>query len=252
MPSPFRTSDFPPDPYPGARPGVSFVELDGTAWVLLPDSRNATWDVATSPTVGLDSWLEVHGATATDERLPLLAYGSNASPGKLDWLRHERGLTGPAVILEADIVGVTAVWSAGVRARDGQRPAVLAAEPGHTERHAVWLVTPEQLAVLDNAEGRGERYRLVWVHAPTAFANGQQYDWVLAYVARSEAIGRDVPVHLNRSPLLVDGSLIRVSDVDQEAAMRLSGTLAESDGLEVVHVANVPAWADLGGRLTSG
>jgi hypothetical protein len=52
--------------------------------------------------------------------------------------------------------------------------------------------------------------------------------------------------------LLVDGSLVRVSDVDQEAAIRLSGTLAESDGLEVVHVAKVPAWADLGGRLTSG
>lgn len=148
-------------------------------------------------------------------------------------------------------MGVTAVWSAGIRARDGQRPAVLAAEPGHTERHALWLATPEQLAVLDNAEGRGERYRLVWVHAPTTLMNGQHYDWVLAYVARSEVVGREVPIHLNRSPLLVDGSLVRVSDVDQKAALRLVGTLAESDGLDVVHVANVPVWADLGDRLAA-
>jgi hypothetical protein len=160
-------------------------------------------------------------------------------------LRREQGLEGPAVVLEADIEDVAAVWSAGVRARDGQRPAVLAAAPGCAERHAIWLVTTEQLAVLDRAEGRGQRYRLVWVHAPAALTNGQRFDWVLAYVARPEAIGRDVPRHLNRSPLLVDGAVVRMCDVNQETALTLEGNLAESDGLEVVHVANVPSWTDI-------
>ena len=45
-------------------------------------------------------------------------------------------------------------------ARDGARPAVLAAAPGVVEDHAVWLATPDQIAVLDRCEGRDDRFRL--------------------------------------------------------------------------------------------
>ena len=251
MRSPFSTSEFPPDPYPGARAGVSFVESDGLGWVLRP-GPGVGWVVDDGErATGLDGWLTRRRAARLDQRLPLLAYGSNACPGKLAWLRDERGLRGPAVVLEADVAGVAAVWSAGVRARDGQRPAVLAAAPGAVERHAVWLVTADPLAVLDLGEGRGERYRLAWVHAPVTLTNGQRFDWVLAYVARADALGRDVPSRFNRSPLLIDGKPVRVSDVDQATALTLTGRLAESDGLEVIHVLDVPSWTDLDGATGS-
>lgn len=226
---------------------MSFVELDGLGWVLRPGAADG-WVVEDGDrTAGLDSWLAQRRAAAVDERLPLLAYGSNACPGKLAWLRDVRALRGPAVVLEADVAEVAAVWAAGVRYRDEQRPAVLARAPGAVERHAVWLVTPDQLDVLDLVEGRGTRYRLVWVHAPTTLTNGQHVDWVLAYVAQAEAIGRDVPIKFNRSPLLVDGKPVRVSDVDQASALILTGTPAESDGLEVIAVRDAPSWTDLDG-----
>ncbi|HEV2784729.1 MAG TPA: gamma-glutamylcyclotransferase [Actinophytocola sp.] len=247
MPSPFLSSAYPADPYPGARPGVSFVELDGAAWIVRPADGPSGWavDAGRPDHVDLDAWLAGLGAPPLDERLPVLAYGSNASPGKIGWLRAAMGLAGPVVVLEADVDGVAAVWSAGVRARDGQRPAVLAAAPGVTERHAVWLATPEQRAVLDRAEGRGERYRLAWLRTSVRLTNGQPYQWVLAYLARPEVLGRLVAEHLNRSPLLVDGRLVRVAELDHGEARLLIGDLAESDELDVVPAAEEPTWADV-------
>ena len=63
-------------------------------------------------------------------------------------------------MLRARTEGLAAVWASGFRARDGQRTSVLGAAPGASEEHAVWLATPEQVAVLDRCEGRGDRYRL--------------------------------------------------------------------------------------------
>lgn len=231
----WMTVRYPADPYPGARPGVSFVELDGTAWTLRPTGNG--WAVSES---GLDEWLAVRGAEPLAERLPLLAYGSNACPGKIIWLRAAMGLAGPAVVLEADVEGVAAVWAAGFRVVDDQRPAVLAAAPGVTERHAVWLVTPRQRAVLDRVEGRGVRYRLAWLRVPVRLTNGQRYGWVLAYLARPGMVGR-----LNRAPLLVDGRPVRVADVAQDRARLLTGGFAEHDGLERLEVPAEPNWSDL-------
>ena len=94
-------------------------------------------------------------------RVPVLAFGSNRCPGKLTWLREHLGLAGPVVVLRARVEGLAAVWAAGLRARDGARPATLALVPGAVETHAVWMATPDQVAVLDRCEGRGERYDLV-------------------------------------------------------------------------------------------
>lgn len=245
--SPFLTRNFPETPYPGTRPATSFVEIDGAGWVVRPSSGEPSgWvvDVGTSDPLGLDEWLQRRGEPPLRERLPVLAYGSNASPGKVAWLRDQLGLTGPAVVLRAEVEGISAVWSAGTRARDDQRPAVLAGTPGRTEQHSVWMVTPEQRQVLDRCEGRAERHRLAWVKAPTAFANGTERSQVLAYVARPEVIGQEVEQHLNRSPLLVDGATVRVSDVGQEEARALDGVPADSDGLDVVEVHGEPSSPD--------
>lgn len=229
----FSDEDFPADPYPGPRPDGSFVHNGKTGhhladgWTL----RDGT---------GLDEFLAEHGAAPLGERLPVLAYGSNVNPSKISWLRNRLGLRGPVVVIGADCHGVSAVWSAGVRARDGQRPAVLAGTPGLVERHAVWLATPDQRAVLDECEGRGERYRLSWVHAPVRLDGHGVLESVLAYTARPEAVGADVPIHLNRSPLLVDGRFVRCAEVDQAAAVRLVGTPGHEDGLIVTEVHGEP------------
>lgn len=238
--SPFPSRAYPADPYPGSRPGVSFVELDGTGWVVRAGTSRWVVDTGGSER-DLDAWLAGRDAPPLAGRLPILAYGSNANPGKIIWLREAMGLTGPAVVLEADVEGVAAVWAAGFRSRDGQRPAVLAAAPGVTERHAVWLATPEQRAVLDRAEGRGQRYRLAWLRARTTLTNGQSHDWVLAYLARPQVVAE----HLNRAPLMVDGRLVRVAELEHGRARLLAGDVAESDGLVFLEAPVDPAWSDV-------
>lgn len=238
----FTDAAFPADPYPGARPANSFVHVGQAGFTLRHDSATPSRWRLSDPDSGpdLDTWLAQSGTAPMAERLPVLAYGSNANPSKITWLREELGLQGPAVVLRVSCSGIAAVWSAGVRARDQQRPAVIAAMDGITEHHAVWYVTPDQRRVLDACEGRGERYRLSWIHTPTQLENGQRLPRVLAYTARPEVIGHQVPLHLNRSPLLVHGQLVRCADIPQERARHLNGTPAESDGLDAIEVHGEP------------
>jgi len=208
---PFPESDYPADPYPGARPEVSFLHRDGHCEPL--------------PDVGWRSMVpELAG------RIPVLAYGSNACPAKIGWLRGHFGLTGPVVVLRARCHGLAAVWAAGIRARDGQRPATLAAEPGRTEWHAVWLATPDQVRVLDRCEGRGTRYRLVRLRTGTiTLADGTELPQVLGYTGLSSA----------RAPLLVSGRPVRCADVPQARAAALTGEPGP-DGLTVEPVHGTP------------
>ncbi|WP_329068035.1 gamma-glutamylcyclotransferase [Amycolatopsis sp. NBC_01480] len=156
------------------------------------------------------------------ERTPVLAYGSNACPSKITWLREHLGLTGPVVVLKARSTGLAAVWAAGLRKRDGQRPATLAAMPGVVEEHAVWFATPDQLAVLDVCEGRGNRYDLARLTAADIrLEDGTRLDGVHAYVANSDI----------RRPLLVDGRPVRVAEVGQARAAALTGVPAPGHGV---------------------
>ncbi|MEV4645878.1 gamma-glutamylcyclotransferase [Saccharopolyspora sp. NPDC049357] len=226
----FRDEEFPADPYPGARPAHSYLHLDGTGWRLTPDaSLPSGWRVGAGC---LDEFLTGAGAEPLSARWPVLAYGSNVCPSKITWLRSELGLRGPVVVLSATCTGLSAVWASGVRARDGQRPAVLVSSPGVVEHHAVWLATAEQRRVLDECEGRGERYRLVRLHGPerveldTGPAAG-----VLAYGALGEI----------RRPLLVDGQFVPCSALAQQEARDLTGTPAASDGLTCTEIVGEPA-----------
>jgi hypothetical protein len=118
--------------------------------------------------------------------------------------------------------GLAAVWAAGLRKRDGQRPATLAALPGVVEDHAVWFATPDQLAVLDVCEGRGNRYDLARLTgADIRLEDGTRLDGVHAYVANSDI----------RRPLLVDGRPVRVADVEQARAAALTGVPAPGHGV---------------------
>lgn len=162
----------------------------------------------------LDGWLRGAGVPGLAERVPVLAYGSNACPSKISWLRETLGLPAPVVVLRCTTVGVSAVWCVNRRVRDNQLPAVLAAVPGVREIHGVWLATPEQIEVLDRCEGIGVRYRRISLSAPfeVRTEDGEALSGVQAYV----------PAGPIRAPMLVDGHLVPLTGVDQAAAQRLS------------------------------
>ena len=219
---------FPEDPYPGAAPPTSFVHLDAVSRPLLRGRVDG---------VPLDTWLRQHGAAASAARVPLLAYGSNRCPSKITWLRWTLGLgPDPVVVLRASTSGVTAVWAAGPRVRDDQRPAVLAAAPGVVEQHAVWLATPAQVEVLDRCEGREVRFRLARLHTgEVRTEDGMRIDAPWCYLGHA-------PI---RRPLLVAGSMARCADVGQAAARALQGVAAPGDGLDAETVVGAPrpeAW----------
>ncbi|WP_375487475.1 gamma-glutamylcyclotransferase [uncultured Jatrophihabitans sp.] len=156
-------------------------------------------------------------------RHPVLAYGSNACPSKITWLRTALGLTGPVVVLRVRTEGLAAVWASGLRVVDDQRPATLCAAPGVVEQHALWLATDDQLAVLDVCEGRGVRYDLALVRTGRfVLDDGSAVPDPLAYVGRSPA----------RHPLLVDGAPVRCAEVAQDVARQLIGEPAAGDGLD--------------------
>lgn len=151
----------------------------------------------------------------------MLAYGSNANPSKISWLRTKLGLAGPVVVAHARCGGLAAVWAAGFRVVDTQRPATLTAMPGD-EEHAIWFVTPEQLAVLDICEGRGERYHLARLTEPDiTLEDGTRMHDVVTYVGAA-------PI---RYPLLVDGKPVRTADVPQAEAATLEGVAADGHGV---------------------
>ncbi|WP_073489936.1 gamma-glutamylcyclotransferase [Streptoalloteichus hindustanus] len=235
MVEPFVDAEHPADPYPGSVPVHSYAHHGGVGWPLLSDrTASAGWRVGD---VDLDDWLAERDAEPVAERVPLLTYGSNRNPAKLTWLRENLGLTGPVVLLRATTRDLAAVWAAGLRVRDGQRPATLCAAPGAVEEHSVWLATPEQVRVLDRCEGRGERYRLVRLRTGSVvLEDGSLVDAPWAYTAATGV----------RLPLLVDGRPVRCADTAQDAALALRGE-AGPDGLDVSEVdgdAGADEWPD--------
>ncbi len=227
-------SEFPADPYPGAVPPFSFVHLD-------EHSRPLSF-VDGDPRVDggeLDPWLAGVGAPPLAGRVPLLTYGSNRNPSKITWLRRSLGLAGPVVVLRVRTEGIAAVWASGVRARDGQRTSVLGAAPGVSERHAVWLATPGQIAVLDRCEGRGDRYRLARLGTGAVHLDEGHLD------DDEDGLRIDAPwcylgLSASRRPLLVDGRPVRCSDVGQRDALALCGDPAPDDGLAADTVTGAP------------
>jgi gamma-glutamylcyclotransferase (GGCT)/AIG2-like uncharacterized protein YtfP len=221
-------ADFPADPYPGAVPPFSFVHLDECSHRL---TAAAGWHIGEPHGPELDLWLAGHGAPPLAARVPVLSYGSNRNPSKITWLRRALGLTGPVVVLRARTEGLAAVWASGFRARDGQRTSVLGAAPGAAEWHALWMATPDQAAVLDRCEGRGDRYRLARLGTGAVHTeDGLRVESPWCYLGLSTI----------RRPLLVDGQPVRCADLHQAEARDLVGDPAPDDGLAAVTVDGPP------------
>lgn len=229
--STFPDSDYPDKPYPGTRPPHSYVHLDGKGYELRP-----AWQVNGED---LDDWLTANQAPTLAERVPILTYGSNANPSKITWLRENLGLTGPVPVFKARCTGLAAVWAAGLRVVDTQRPVTLAAMPGVTETHAVWMATAEQVRVLDVCEGRGERYHLSRLATGRVeLEDGSVWDGALAYTGNAEI----------RWPLHANGEPVRSAKVDQADARDLQGIPGPS-GLDVSVVDGDPVPEDFPARV---
>lgn len=210
---PCLDAEFPADPYPGGRPAWSYAHTAATSWPLLP-TESTRWSWRLADGADLDQWLAERNAPPLATRIPVLAYGSNACPSKISWLRAVHGLDGPVVVLRARCSGLAAVWAAGLRQRDGQRPATLVAHAGAVETHAVWLATRDQIRALDRCESRGRRYRLARLGTGRVETeDGTAIDGVLAYLGHAEV----------RAPLLVDGQPVRCVEVAQAEAVSLAG-----------------------------
>jgi gamma-glutamylcyclotransferase (GGCT)/AIG2-like uncharacterized protein YtfP len=229
--APFGDEEFPAAPYPGARPDVSFAHVDGVGAPLRPDRHSpAGWRVDHTGE-DLDEWLAARDAAPMSKRVPVLAYGSNACPSKITWLRESLRLAGPVVVLRARCEGLAAVWAAGLRVVDDQRPATLMAAKDVVEDHAIWMAALDQVRVLDVCEGRGRRYRLAKVRSGrVVLDDGAVVDRVLAYVAEDRV----------RQPILVRGKPVRCADMDQASAQGLVGKRARSDGLKASTVDGEP------------
>ena len=195
-----RPAEFPADPYPGTRPDGSFLLAGDRVRALRPSPTG--WALGDGE--DLDASLRRLGVPGLGDRVPVLAYGSNANPAKLAALR-----IGPVVALRAVTTGLAAAWCTDPR-RDGQIPATLVDAPEVVEAHAVLLCTPAQVDRLDAVEGRAAGYYHLGVlrSGRVVLDDSAVLPGVLAYVGGNR-----------RQPLAgPTGAPLRVAETDQATA----------------------------------
>ena len=135
------------DPYPGQRPYGSFViDDEGLCWPVSPDEAQPSgWAVSgDEDSVCLDEWLATFGAAPLAERIPLVGYGSNASPGKV----LANGTPLPSVHLACTLEDLASVWCSGDTAA-GRTPLTLDVLPGHSEEAVVMMCDLAEMRTLD-------------------------------------------------------------------------------------------------------
>ncbi|WP_432543016.1 hypothetical protein [Kineococcus sp. SYSU DK002] len=198
---------FPATPYPGLTPLGSFLVHAGTVRGLRDDSELRVR--ATGEPV--EDHLARNACTPLDQRVAVLAYGSNANPVKLTekLLRHAPG---DAVVgVQAHVHDAAAAWCDRTRG-DGELPATLVPRPGHTELHHVLLIPQDLLEHMHRWEGvRGGYYAydpltIGSVRLPVAWD-----DTIHCYVGAE-----------HRPPLQVDGVHVLCHSVPQQRARRLA------------------------------
>lgn len=141
--------------YPGERPDSSVLIADGRVLPLVPTPGGSGWVVVEGASASdVDDWLSLRGLPRLDERIAVLAYGSNANPQEV-----EKFSRGDAVVsLSGTLFGAGAAYCSSTRT-DGQYPAGLAlTDPFRGERHSLLLVDPDAQAALDSKEGAGRGF----------------------------------------------------------------------------------------------
>ncbi|MFH0517560.1 hypothetical protein ACHBTE_10315 [Streptomyces sp. M41] len=124
-----------------------------------------------------------------DDRVPVLAVGSNACPGQLRYKMDQFGIRSPIPMVKTRVTGVEVGVSAHV-----SRMGYVSASPFHApglvrELFVIWL-DPEQLAVIDTSEGVPAphgNYGRAWLPASDVrieLADGDTLPGAFVYVNR--------------------------------------------------------------------
>lgn len=169
---------FSPETYPGSRPRYSFFF---TTAGIFPCSLQT-----------LGRLLTDRKLTPIESRFAILAYGSNACPGRL----LEKQMTEVPVIY-GRITGAQAVYAKRTTTRK-YVPATLARKTGS---RATWitLLTAEQLQTMDASEGRSDAYVLAEVRNVEFSTEGRTVAPLYAYVDVSGGVmtcsGKTVSLH---------------------------------------------------------
>lgn len=182
--------------YPGLRPEGSFL-TDGVQVEVLPDTYNEFVETA-------DDYLLAHDLPTIAQRIPVLAYGANASPSYLRDKITKYGSTPDLLTvphITAMLPNALAVW----HGKPGQTGSIFAelyngpeAENASLTAHVAFM-TREQLAIIHASEG----VTYSAAELPVKMGNGKDDAErpVLAYVA------------LKSKVLLQDGHPVLVGDL---------------------------------------
>ncbi|MGI5373493.1 hypothetical protein ACQEV2_04400 [Streptomyces sp. CA-251387] len=147
-----------------------------------------------------------------DDRVPVLAFGSNACPGQLRYKMAEFRITAPIPMVKARVTGVEVGVSAHVSRMGYVSASPFSAPEVVRELFLTWL-DAEQLAVIDASEGvplPNGNYHRAWLAAPevqVVLADGTALPGAFAYVNRRGVLhnGNGGPrTHLGQRALLTE------------------------------------------------
>ena len=147
--------------YPFARPGHSFLYVDGAALPLLSLAESlkdaeVTINGRPTPAGRLLRQRGISGVAPLARRTPVLAYGANAAPERL---RRKYAPLGPAVfpVLRARLHGFDIVHAAHISSY-GAVPATIERSPGTVCEIAVTCLDERELARMHETEIRRHTY----------------------------------------------------------------------------------------------
>ena len=201
-----------PEDYPGSRPSYNYI-TDGSNIYNLPEQFEEAID-------GIDEFLSERGLPGFEDRIPVVAYGANASPGSLvnklgiyedDYVKNggQPGLLTTVPGVWVDMPGYDVVWR-GEPGLSGYGMAELyrgeLTNQDQSTQALIQYLTKEQLAIIHTTEG--VKYGVTELRLQTP--EGKQIRCI-AYVARDSSVllGED------GLPLLVNG--VRRSSGDERA-----------------------------------
>ena len=148
------------------------------------------WPAESGLLVG-DRLLPLDYHVTYEDRTPVLAIGSNASPGQLRHKMAEFGITSPVPMVKVRVTGIDVGVSAHV-SRVGYVSASPVKAPGVVRELFVTWFDARQLAVVDASERAFDRTRLAWPEFRLEPDSGE--------------LPRDAYVYVNRHGVLHDGT----------------------------------------------
>ncbi|NQU37462.1 MAG: hypothetical protein HQ526_07710 [Actinobacteria bacterium] len=213
--------EFVSDPYPGEIPTGSFAIRGG----YVEEVRHTDVGMVFDRGASVGEWLAHDGSrpTALDgSYVPMLAYGSNACPGRLvekfgAQFHVEESELDRIVALAVTVAAVARAWTCRLT-QHGILPVTLAPSVGRELDCHVLLLPRRLVPLMDASEGRGGRFYSVTRLTTTnvTLPGGGIWHAPITYLGKS-----------SRAPLVVDGAVQFFDEVGSDAAQ---AAIAEGRG----------------------